>query len=105
MPSEPNDSARRGQHLQEVLLPYLQAVDAGQQPDRGELSRRHPDLAADLEAFFADQERLDRLARPLRREDSTPAAPAADDVPTLGPGEPAPADANLGAVRSFGDYE
>ena len=62
MSSSNEDSAVREQRLQEILLPYLQALDGGQAPDRAELLRKHPELAADLEAFFADQECIDRLA-------------------------------------------
>jgi hypothetical protein len=91
------DSAAREQRLQEILLPYLQALDTGQAPDRGELLRQHPDLAADLEAFFADQERVDRLAESLRPDRQPAEAPTLGQVPTrLAP---------LGTVRYFGDYE
>src|SRR5262249_55172310 len=79
--------------LQEILHAYLQAVDAGQDPDREELLRRHPEFAAELAAFLDDQERFARLA---------PQAPPADDeTPTLAPAPPAPGT----TVRYFGDYE
>src|SRR5262249_36917313 len=48
--------------LEEVIAAYVQAVEAGQTPQRAELRRRDPDLAADLERFFADFERVDRAA-------------------------------------------
>jgi serine/threonine protein kinase/multidrug efflux pump subunit AcrA (membrane-fusion protein) len=66
MADETTSNAARDQRLQDVLLLYMQAVDAGQIPDREELLRRHPDLADELRSFFDDQDRLDRLARPLR---------------------------------------
>src|SRR5215831_6941233 len=81
MPTEPNSSAPR-QLLSDVIAAYLEAVDAGQRPDRAEWLARHPDLAEQLTAFFADQDRLDALARPLH---------------------PAPAVGTR--VRYFGDYE
>jgi tRNA A-37 threonylcarbamoyl transferase component Bud32 len=87
-----NDTTRatdRDQRLQEVLLLYLQAVDGGQPPDREELLRRHPDLADDLRAYFDDQDRLDRLARPLRSGGSLGGV-----APLLGT-----------TLRYFGDYE
>jgi tetratricopeptide (TPR) repeat protein/predicted Ser/Thr protein kinase len=59
-------AAEREERLQEILLAYLEAVEAGQQPDRRSLLERHPDLAAELSAFFAEQDRLDRWAEPLR---------------------------------------
>lgn len=52
--------------LEAILHSYLQAVDAGQNPDREELLERHPEIADELRAFFADQSRMDRLAKSLR---------------------------------------
>jgi WD40 repeat protein/tRNA A-37 threonylcarbamoyl transferase component Bud32 len=72
--------------LEEIVLSYLRAVDHGQRPDRRELLACHPDLAAELTAFFAEQEHFDRLAEPLR-------APPLDN-PLSGPD-----------VGSFGDYQ
>jgi WD40 repeat protein/serine/threonine protein kinase len=89
-------NSEHDERLHAILHSYLQAVDAGQAPDRKELLVRHPDLAADLEAFFADQDRLDRVARPMR--------PDAED-PTLAPGGSAEPGGALGSVRYFGDYE
>ncbi len=42
--------------LEELIAGYLQAVQAGETPDRADLLARHPDLAADLEEFFADHD-------------------------------------------------
>jgi WD40 repeat protein/tRNA A-37 threonylcarbamoyl transferase component Bud32 len=90
--SDKGDSAAQEQRLQEVLLPYLQALDAGQAPDRQELLRRHPDLAAELEAFFAGQEQLHHLIKSV-------------EASTVAPGAPAAPSAALDKVRYFGDYE
>jgi WD40 repeat protein len=99
MPSGPTDSAARDQRLQEVLHAYLQAVDAGQTPDRQELLRQHPELAADLAAFFADQDQLDRLVQAER-----PGRPPAGEAATQ-PARETEADPGLGTVRHFGDFE
>ena len=63
--SSSSDPARE-QRLQDVLLVYLQEIDAGRTPDRQELLRRHADLAVELAAFFADQDRLEQVAQRLR---------------------------------------
>ncbi len=52
--------------LEAILHSYLQAVDAGQNPDREELLQRHPEIADELRGFFADQSRMDRLAKSLK---------------------------------------
>jgi hypothetical protein len=88
-----DDSSADDPRLNEIIAAYLEAVDAGREPDRQELLRRHPDLAAELEAFFADRDAFDRLAPP---------GPAG--TPTLAPSEQS-APAPGAKVRYFGDYE
>src|SRR5438105_4309635 len=89
-----NDSARDRQ-LEVILHAYLQAVDAGQAPDRDALMRKHADLASELAAFFADQDRLAQLAHGM--------AGQAAEAPTLAPREAVPGPGTH--VRYFGDYE
>src|SRR5215831_11542038 len=90
--------------LQEVLAAYLQAVEAGRSPDRKEILARHPDLAADLESFFADHDRMRGAAAPFRPAGQTPPVNVAD-VETVAPDRPARSDVTVGRVRSFCDYE
>jgi len=76
----------RERDLDEVITDYLKALQAGPAPDRQELLARYPDLAADLGAFFADRDHLERLAEPVRS--------AVAPVPPPGT-----------RVGYFGDYE
>jgi hypothetical protein len=89
--TEPSETSGPDQGVNAVIAAYLEAIDQGQAPDRAEFLRQHAEYAAELEAFFADQDRLARLA------DSVPYTPAhvpSDSVATKGE-----------RVRYFGDYE
>ena len=54
------------QRFQEVLADYLEEQEAGRAGDLQALLLGHPDLAEEITAFFAHQEQVAYLARPLR---------------------------------------
>jgi hypothetical protein len=66
MSTTPNDPTESFAGLDQVIADYLQAVEAGQVPNRQELLERYPELAEPLRVFFADFDRVDRQAEPLR---------------------------------------
>jgi len=54
------------QKLNEIVAGYLTALQAGHVPNRAELLAQHPELAADLRAFFADHDQVQQIADPMR---------------------------------------
>src|SRR5689334_11375151 len=52
--------------LDAAVAEYLQAAEAGNEPEGQEWLARHPDLAPELERFLAGRARLERVAGPLR---------------------------------------
>jgi WD40 repeat protein len=96
--TQPQEDSGREQRLDEVIAAYLQAAEQGREPERTAFLAAHPELAVELRAFLADRDRFIRAAAPL-------APPPTDtDAETLAPSQPT-ANAALGRVRYFGDYE
>jgi tetratricopeptide (TPR) repeat protein/tRNA A-37 threonylcarbamoyl transferase component Bud32 len=52
--------------LSEAVTSYLEAAEAGLQPDQQQWLARYPDLAAELAEFFNDQDQVDRFVAPLQ---------------------------------------
>ena len=50
----------------EVLLAFVEALEAGREPDRDQFLAAHPDLRPDLESFLAGHDEVARLTAPLR---------------------------------------
>ena len=103
----------REQRLDDVIAAYLEAVEAGEPLDRADLEAAHPDLAAELALFFANQDhvaRLDRTAsrrhdggRSHRRDCSSRDPGAADAAATVPfPGTPAKTTNRVAPMRVRG---
>jgi WD40 repeat protein len=102
---EHNDVSEREHRLDGVLGAYLEALDAGRQPDRDQLLASHPDLRPDLLEFFADQDQVSRWAEPLRpaaQEALTELLAAAITPLAAGRIPPVP---DSPVPRFLGDYE
>jgi serine/threonine-protein kinase len=87
-------SADDSRRLDDAVIAYLEAVEAGQEPDRAD----YPELAE----FFADEDAVGRWAAPLRDAaralETVPADPGrTTDLASPGAGAP--------RLASFGDYE
>jgi len=116
MTPEPTDYSSREQQLDKILAEYIQAIEAGQTPDKQGFLARYSEFAVELEEFFADQERLNRMAAPFQPigdaaadvpepglQGQTTVEPAA--APTIAPGTSSPLLQVGTKVRYFGDYE
>jgi hypothetical protein len=63
MSSEPSTGPwpNRDTLVEGIVLDYLKAVDAGQAPDPKPIIAKHPDVAIELERFFADEKAMAAL--------------------------------------------
>jgi predicted Ser/Thr protein kinase len=80
--------------LGDVIAGYLQAVERGEHPDRPALLTAHPKLREELAAYFADLDRMNRMAAPLRLDDANATVGLDENLVGL-----------LPVLRYFGDYE
>jgi serine/threonine-protein kinase len=105
MAEESSQPDSREQRLDRIIAGYLEDQRLGRAPARSDLLCRHPDLAADLQSFFADQDQFRRLAEPIRPTPSAGQAQIPRPAPTVGPGETAVVMPTGGFPRPFGEYE
>ena len=89
------DVERRRDPLDALIAAYVQAIEAGQVPNRRELLDQNPEHAEALQTFFADFDRMDRVASPLRL------AGELDETAAFNP----IGQTQFPTIRYFGDYE
>src|SRR5437764_14573527 len=97
MAAERAEAVGRAEELDEVILAYVQAVEAGRSPDRAEWLARYPHLAGELTAFFADQDQFSSLVAPIRVNVPTGPPTVAGDAVVLDAGPPLAAGCVVGA--------
>ena len=93
--STPNDPTISHSSLDAIIAAYMEAVEAGDIPNRDDLLAIHAEHAEALQAFFADLDRMDRVASPLRLAGGLDVTSALD----------ANGNSALPTIRYFGDYE
>jgi WD40 repeat protein/PAS domain-containing protein len=59
-------SSEEEQQLEAVIADFILACEGGTEPDRQHLLQQHPHLADQLRPFFAQRDRLNQLAGPIR---------------------------------------
>src|SRR4051794_3151698 len=99
------DVTEREERLGEIIAAYLEAVEAGQDPDRQVILAAHPELVDELAEFFAGHDRFSRLALPIwpptsRLRFEEPDSPPVPD----GDGDVASATRPILQLGILGDY-
>ena len=107
-----DSSSPPSEQLDLAVATYLEAVERGQLPDRDELLRQFGEISDDLIQFFADHDRMARLAAPIRAVigDTSRVVSATDETIGLISPTDLPAAASAESGRSvvgfrLGDYE
>ncbi len=104
MSSEPESNLATEERLNEAIAAYIRAIEAGETPDRQEILDHSPELATELQDFFAGRDQVDRLVAPLR---SAVEAAFVTPIPDETPHDDATRNGQAFEApgRSFGDYE
>ena len=66
MNEELAESSQRQERLQEILLGYVEAAEAGKAPDQRGFLAAHPEFADEIADFLASYQQLNQMATPLR---------------------------------------
>ena len=77
------DLSDRERRLDQAIAAYLAAEDAGHPPGRDDFLTKDPELADGLRSFFHENDRISRLAAPLREAAETISTSVADPDLTI----------------------
>ena len=102
----PSESPSGDDHVNDVILLYLQAVERGEAVNREKFLAEHSDIAEELKSFFGNQAQFQQVAEAVTLPPvaSTEQQPFDPDKTTLVAATPAIPTAGE-VVRYFGDYE
>jgi serine/threonine protein kinase len=73
--------AEREQRLNDILLAYVEAVEAGHVPDRRQLLALYPEFASELSDFFDSRDQVEAMSAPLRDFSKSGMIRAALEIP------------------------
>ncbi len=59
--------ANHDERLAELVLQYIDAVEAGEPMNRDEFLTRHAEFRQELAQFFASRDQFERVAGPIRK--------------------------------------
>jgi serine/threonine-protein kinase len=99
MAAERADAVPQAEELDDVILAYVEAAEAGQSPDRAAWLARYPQFAAELSAFFADQDQFSSLVAPIRAETPRPSSSRLPEAVVLDAPAPLPAGCVVGGYE------
>ena len=102
-------SIHREEGLSELILEYIDAIEAGVPIDRMEFLATHADYQEELEQFFESRDRVERVAAPIRMASSlgshffpeTEDSTSSTDKDTVSSGKPTPLNRPLGQLGEF----
>src|SRR5215475_11670519 len=86
--------------LEQVLSEYMERLDRGEPADRSQLLARYPELAEELQAYFAGADEMERLGRNAQHGETTECLPVPQPAPVERAGAPATAQG-----LAVGDYD
>lgn len=101
--SSGSSDVEREESINAILLDFVEAVERGENPNRGTLLQRYPEFADDLASYFATRDQLDHLAAPLRTISGTGRA-ASHPCVADGPAEQQSAMTLTADVGRIGDF-